>query len=1114
MKHSTDAPRNITIRSTSDIDNLKEDPGNIEISCNADCKPECDRYLIYYDGLILNTSKDTIITKSRRNSGRYQCAASNAISNSYLNSTNSVDIDIKYVPSNVRIQYWSDYGGLREGPGYIYINCSADCNPECDKYLIYHNGNVISQSEEIKITKNHSYSGRYHCAASNSLIQRYEYSTDDVFIDIQYAPRNVSIKYSSDNGDMLEGNGYINFTCNADCNPECDLYLIYYNGDSVSQEYRRKETRIKKDRINSGLYRCKAINSFSNSFSDAVNISIHYGPITASVLRKNQIISLDIIEKEDNYTTIPLKCSSSCYPLCKIAWYKDEQLQHIDSPVIEITRDRRVSGVYHCEASGVEGNVKSNQVHVIIQYPPGSVTITPNNDTFYTKIHGKPLHDITCEADCLPKCTYMWFRHDNNHPYTTGNSLFAKESYDFLQPSKTFLCRASNKHKYRDNEPNISSDVDQTTITAPDLLDLSFSVDSSPSSNVTIFHETKTLTFLPHVTGQLSYNVSIESCLDQGKYRVEAVNDAGSDRFTLIAKVICSPVIVRYSNLSQKGYQVGDSLSYKVDFMANPEAKVSWTFIDWNNKEPKELEKTLIQNQKESTMVFINRLNFSPPHSPIDLNVDCPRSAIISWRPGFDGGATQNFVIEYSDNSSYWLTHHPQSVVSVDNNFMSAQIHDIRPNTPYSFRIRAKNSFGVAASDTTVNCTWKNNEDEMASFLNNRNALVGIGVLVLLLLIVFAALVVLIKLKRRRESNNQDNASEIVENILYITADDAKEQVQAPVDTPVDTTQNGSDVYAVVEKKPKTDDRDDQPVYRDVCKADQKKKKPAIAAKPSKVKKDERPTVNKDGLIYVDLDLKDVNGSIRHPWSRRQDSVRTLSLANPPGDVTITPGNDTFYTKQGGKPLHDITCEADCVPECTYTWYREGYRYWYTAGNSLFATRSYYYSDKPVITSTKNQTTITAPDLLDLTFSVDGSPSSNVTIFHETKTLTFLPHVTGQLSFNVSIESCLDQGEYRVEAVNDVGFGSFNFMPNIKCPIVAATKTDPGTTISSRDSDSDEDRSMSPTSWKGKTNALRETEMNTFLLQQDKLHEEVQKLRLEGDVLRLKRNYYSLNYKF
>lgn len=66
-----------------------------------------------------------------------------------------------------------------------------------------------------------------------------------------------------------------------------------------------------------------------------------------------------------------------------------------------------------------------------------------------------------------------------------------------------------------------------------------------------------------------------------------------------------------YSNLSQTGYQVGDSLSYKVDFMANPVAEVSWTFIDWNKKEVKELKTPRIQNLGESTMVEINRLNFS-----------------------------------------------------------------------------------------------------------------------------------------------------------------------------------------------------------------------------------------------------------------------------------------------------------------------------------------------------------------------------------------------------------------------------------------------------------------------------------------------------------------------
>lgn len=77
--------------------------------------------------------------------------------------------------------------------------------------------------------------------------------------------------------------------------------------------------------------------------------------------------------------------------------------------------------------------------------PPGRVTISPSNDTFYTKQYGKPLHDITCEADCLPECTYKWYREGYLYSYTTGNNLFATESSDFLRiRSNKFLCRASN----------------------------------------------------------------------------------------------------------------------------------------------------------------------------------------------------------------------------------------------------------------------------------------------------------------------------------------------------------------------------------------------------------------------------------------------------------------------------------------------------------------------------------------------------------------------------------------------------------------------------------------------------------------------------------------------
>lgn len=65
--------------------------------------------------------------------------------------------------------------------------------------------------------------------------------------------------------------------------------------------------------------------------------------------------------------TIPLRCSSTCNPPCKIAWYRDGQVEAQDNPVINITLDRRMSGVYQCEASGEEGKLKSDPVHVIIQ---------------------------------------------------------------------------------------------------------------------------------------------------------------------------------------------------------------------------------------------------------------------------------------------------------------------------------------------------------------------------------------------------------------------------------------------------------------------------------------------------------------------------------------------------------------------------------------------------------------------------------------------------------------------------------------------------------------------------------------------------------------------------
>lgn len=65
----------------------------INITCKADCYPECT-YLFYQNGKLLN---NTYINKlvHRNMSGRYTCVAKNSILNTYKNSSNFEDINIK-----------------------------------------------------------------------------------------------------------------------------------------------------------------------------------------------------------------------------------------------------------------------------------------------------------------------------------------------------------------------------------------------------------------------------------------------------------------------------------------------------------------------------------------------------------------------------------------------------------------------------------------------------------------------------------------------------------------------------------------------------------------------------------------------------------------------------------------------------------------------------------------------------------------------------------------------------------------------------------------------------------------------------------------------------------
>lgn len=91
----SDGPRNVRIEYAADGGDLREGIGYINIRCNADCNPPCDRYQIYHNNSMTYTSKEIKITKTRENSGRYYCSASNSGGQSYAQSSNVANITIR-----------------------------------------------------------------------------------------------------------------------------------------------------------------------------------------------------------------------------------------------------------------------------------------------------------------------------------------------------------------------------------------------------------------------------------------------------------------------------------------------------------------------------------------------------------------------------------------------------------------------------------------------------------------------------------------------------------------------------------------------------------------------------------------------------------------------------------------------------------------------------------------------------------------------------------------------------------------------------------------------------------------------------------------------------------
>ncbi|XP_056012174.1 hemicentin-1-like [Ostrea edulis] len=557
----------------------------------------------------------------RTNSGQYSCAARKSVRGINVKSSNTVRLHIKYM--TVRLSSIEKTISLEVNRNFpSNVVCTIDCNYEgCNSstimvlrnsevYNTIHTNQSIFPSRQALISDD----GIYKCKLSDNTE-----SHENLQLAILYGPRNVSIMKVRRNADaaivLRERDPSTWLTCSTDCNPECKT--SWYKDGQLLSHQQHKTLNIRSYRWNSGNYKCEASGIEGTVSSTQVKITVQYSPKNVTI----QYTS-DTDELWEGNGTITITCNADCNPQCKFLMYRNGRYrQRVSSEKTKVlTMNRRYSGGYSCEAWNSVRRTpvnSSNSITLDIKYGPKIVKIMKgrrNVDAEIVLREGSYGTWLTCSSDCNPTCNISWYRDRHVMSHQRRKTVYFTSN---RRNSGNYKCVASGiKETVSSKQVRITVQYKPIVtipnfprIAAPGSLKLNFSVDSFPASNVTIFHKEEKLEFFSDFTGNKTYEINISSCLDGGKYRIVAENIIGKQSSSKNLTVQCSPIILTFSNITHKGFEIGDELNLRVKFMANPNPNASWTFFPKEGDVRKGVPQTPTAIGKGFTSIIVSNMS-------------------------------------------------------------------------------------------------------------------------------------------------------------------------------------------------------------------------------------------------------------------------------------------------------------------------------------------------------------------------------------------------------------------------------------------------------------------------------------------------------------------------
>ncbi|KAK3607325.1 hypothetical protein CHS0354_026220 [Potamilus streckersoni] len=808
--------------------NVTEGTQNFVFTCKiieANPLPKSNGYSWLHWSLVIQgqtSSSYTLPSVQKSNDGEFQCTARNDYGSG---TSKSVALNVQYPPSILGLT--SPYKVIEYQP--LNVSCQVSSNPLPDKISWSPIGESSVQSRLYFSSVSRNKSGNYSCTAQNTMTptaggQQTGINTSQIQVDVLYPP---SIHGLTSPYTVIEYQP-LNVTCQVSSNPLPDKISWSPIGESSVQS-RLYFSSVSRNK--SGNYSCIAQNTMTPTVggqqtgmnTSQIQVDVMYPPSIQGLISPYKVIE---------YQPLNVTCEViSNPPPDQISWSPVGE-SSVPSRLYFHSMSRNKSGNYICTAQNTmtptvgrqQTGMSTRQIQVDVMYPPSLKELTSP----YKVIEYQPLN-VTCQVSSNPPPDKISWS-------PIGESSVPSRLYFSTvsrNKSGTYSCTAQNTMTPTAGGQQTGMATSQIQV---DVLYPATITEFLAKDNITEIMENSTFHLYCHVDSnpysvisltfgdvlismirdsfELAYSATA-GCLNAGKYICSATNSI-MNGVTMSAdinlKVQCHPRLDFQKNISVEYYRaLNDNITLEVSIIAYPEP----TNIMWFHRaaETDLWERVLNQSfsstglhsdisvhlgsQRDFGHYLVNMSNSfgiyelvfhvipeSVPGIPTDFSITDRSydSITLEWIPGFWGGYTQNFTIEYRLYPHGTWMYRDSILEDTNTEKHSFTVNGLQQKTTYEFRMYARNKIGLSNTTQVINTTTS---EVMQGPPELQIGLIAGGVASGAIVAVICIILVIILLRRRNQENKEGTPLELegssrnvnkresglVDNPVYETSD-------------------------------------------------------------------------------------------------------------------------------------------------------------------------------------------------------------------------------------------------------------------------------------------------------------------------------------------------------